>query len=97
MHVKHLRQGHRPAIAASDHELATLEAAIELVATGVATRVALTNMRRPDLLVDDAERRAAARNLRVRVQWPPDEGPIGLVIETAQPRRRSGTDRRPTR
>ena len=78
---RHRHRTHVPAAAAPEHELATLEAAIELVASGMATRVALTNLRRADLLVEEAERRAADRNLRVQVRWPPDEGPVGIVIE----------------
>jgi hypothetical protein len=96
MHDDLPSHGDGPAVAAPENELAKLEAAIELVATGMATRVALTNLRLADLLVEEAERRAAERNLRVRVRWPADDGPIGLVIETADGGR-PRTVPRPTR
>ena len=62
-------------------ERSAIEAAIELVAGGCATRVALTALRQVDALIPGAKRYAASRHVRVRRLRPNGDGPVALVIE----------------
>jgi hypothetical protein len=74
-----------PAELAIASERASIEAAIELVASGRVTSVTLAGMRLVDVLLPEAERFAGRRRVRVRPLWPMGDGPIDLLIE-AEPR-----------
>ncbi len=64
-----------------DHEIATIDAAIELVASGAGTRVTLTGLRFGAELQPRLERLAASRNVRLSLLWPLGDGPADLVVE----------------
>jgi hypothetical protein len=64
-------------------ERASIEAAIELVASGRVRSVALTGLRLAEVLLPEAERYAGRRHVRVSALWPMGDGPIDLVIEAA--------------
>ncbi len=66
-----------------DQELARVNAAIELVASGAIVRVTLSGLQFGAALVPEAERRAVARGVQVRPLWPMGDGPVDLVIEAA--------------
>lgn len=65
-----------------DGEIASVIAAIELVAEGAALRVTIAGLHFGAALMPEAQRHAADRHVRVRPLWPMGDGPVGLVIET---------------
>ena len=72
----------RAAAAASiDSELFSIEAAIDLVASGQARRVSLGGLRLADRLVDRVRRRALLRGIRILEVWPLGDGSPDLVVE----------------
>ena len=75
-----------PTSLALTSELASIEAANELVASGRVTSVSLAGLRLVEALLPAAERYAGRRHVRVRPLWPMGDGPVDLVIEAA-PRR----------
>ncbi len=66
-----------------ERELGSIRAAIELVATGEASRVSLTGMCLSAALVGEARRLAVARDVRVRDVWPMGDGNPDLIVEAA--------------
>jgi hypothetical protein len=64
-------------------ERSAIEAAVELVAAGCATRVALTGLREVDVLIAGAKRFGGSRHVRVRRLRPSGDGPVALVVEAA--------------
>jgi hypothetical protein len=84
--TSHVAPDLNPTALALTSELASIRAAIELVASGRVTRVALAGLRLVEVLLPEAERYAGRRRVRVRPLWPMGDGPVDLVIE-AEPQR----------
>ena len=68
-----------------ERDLLEVEAAIELVLQGLATRVRLTNLSRPDAAAGHAVAATGGLALRVTLEGSAGE-PRTLTIETAGPR-----------
>ena len=70
-----------PIEAALVSEASSIQAAVELVASGRVPSVTLAGLRLVDALLPEVERFAKARHVRVRPVWPMGDGPVDLVIE----------------
>jgi hypothetical protein len=68
-----------------DRELAMIQGAIDMVASGGAPRVVLAGMRFGDKLLDEARRRAAAAGVRVVPLWTARSEGADLAIEQIAP------------
>jgi hypothetical protein len=80
--MQHREEGNAGGQATVDRELASITAAIEMVARGHAPAVTLAGLRLAETLLPEAQRLGRARHVRVRAEWPMGDGPIDLVIET---------------
>ncbi len=72
----------RAAEASIERELNSVRAAVELVATGLASRVSLGGLRMSSMLGGEARRIAARRGVRITEIWPLGDGNPDLVVES---------------
>jgi hypothetical protein len=66
-----------------DHELAIVYGAIDLVASGVSSRITCAGLHYAAQILPDAEAAGRERGVRVVPIWSIDEGETDLTIEVA--------------
>lgn len=69
---------------ALEREMALVEGAVEMVATGRAARMQLGGLAFGDALLDHARQVGAARNVQVTPRWGVGEEGLALIFEPAE-------------